>query len=426
MTHSTLASLPPELLVAIAAAGQQERFLDLSNPHWQIEAQPGSFRSEWTMSHLSRPIRDTIVDASELWDLTEAELNAEGSIEILKFYLQRSKTRLIYATLRVSARPNVVDMDVLLERIGQIVPHIGRVRHLRIGLREDWTTDILFPLRELFLEHLAILQRGNSTWPLLVEHLFRKGAPRLTYLGIDGCKFRFPATPGLQWGSSLTVLELLSGTEAGDNDSGAAISASCHSLTHLNIDLTSGFNSHRFHVPSLQYLAIWISSEHLNEETHLLDVVDLFDTPGLIEWTIYGAHGDQISMLLDATSLPSALSFPSLKRLSFIRLDLCLCDISCDAMHEISRPPMSLFPALSSLTLINQCFTEMLLLNLFYPDPYSSPAITIFTGFFGMMGFGTCCWCRWRRSADGRPLPELKLFSSTTPSSLEDWQHTEL
>ncbi|KAJ7855117.1 hypothetical protein B0H14DRAFT_2754834 [Mycena olivaceomarginata] len=99
----TISSLPNELLEAIAAAGQQDRL-----PHLQLV-----FKSEWTLSHVSRRFRDVI-------------------IEILGLYLARSNTRDISVSLKSYWGSTVDDTErhLTVERLSQIVPHINRIWRL--------------------------------------------------------------------------------------------------------------------------------------------------------------------------------------------------------------------------------------------------------------------------------------------------------
>ncbi|KAJ6588354.1 hypothetical protein B0H19DRAFT_204173 [Mycena capillaripes] len=61
-------------------------------------------------------------------------------------------------------------------------------------------------------------------------------------------------------------------------------------------------------------------------------------------------------MLFNAKSLIS--SFPALTALSFLSRDPCSCELQIPLTSVITSPPLKLFPALFSLTLVNQCFTQ--------------------------------------------------------------------
>jgi hypothetical protein len=89
-------------------------------------------------------------------------------------------------------------------------------------------------------------------------------------------------------------------------------------------------------------------------------LIDLFETPALAELIIEGAHGDEIIDLFSSSSLPHA-SFPALTTLSLIHFSPCLHDFA-ESLFDMQTcyPPSAVFPALSSLTLIDQCFTSHL------------------------------------------------------------------
>ncbi|KAJ6588186.1 hypothetical protein B0H19DRAFT_1247880 [Mycena capillaripes] len=93
----TMYSLPNELLVAIAVAGQESRVVDSLETVFNL-------RTEWTLSHLSHRFRDVIVSAPELWTFAEVNLEAEGSAEIFSRYLEGSGTCSISVTIRYLRR----------------------------------------------------------------------------------------------------------------------------------------------------------------------------------------------------------------------------------------------------------------------------------------------------------------------------------
>ncbi|KAF8210519.1 hypothetical protein K438DRAFT_1959768 [Mycena galopus ATCC 62051] len=141
----TIYSLPDELLVAIVAAGK---------------------KVQWTLSHVSRRLR-AVVGTSTLWTLIVTILDAEGSVEILKLYLQRSQECNISATWH---NPSPHKRSALLtERLGRhIVPYVKR---LWIILNVDGAA-----------EHLEV---GNDCYYNGVVQLFSAGAPRLSFLKME-------------------------------------------------------------------------------------------------------------------------------------------------------------------------------------------------------------------------------------------------
>jgi hypothetical protein len=190
---------------------------------------------------------------------------------------------------------------------------------------------------------------------------------------MDGLELRLP---GPQWADSLSHLELsracFPSTEADRNSHLVAVTAQCPLLVHLHLDLSWMYTpGRRFHIPSLNFLHISVSDTE--DEFYLRGIIDLFDTPALTEFIIDGTHGDQICVLFNLTSLPHS-SFPALTSFSFVKRGSCWCD-SEPISDTISSPPLHLFPALSSLTLINQCSTPKLVQNILGPASQPWPLL---------------------------------------------------
>ncbi|KAF7340169.1 hypothetical protein MVEN_01935500 [Mycena venus] len=225
-----LSSLPNELLEAIVVAGQEDRVTD---SNWQTQF--GTFKSEWTLSHVSRRFRNVIVGAPALWTLAEADLDVEGSAEILKLYLDRSQGYKISATLRSDSK--VAHYDILLRRLNPLVHHINRIWRLRmmVVLREEWGAAMLVPFRDGAAPYLQRLEIVNNliegdNWGI---QMFCSGAPRLSFLRVDGFKFELPAAP---WAAPLTHLELRRSTRYLDPANVrnlVAVTMQCHSLVHF-------------------------------------------------------------------------------------------------------------------------------------------------------------------------------------------------
>jgi hypothetical protein len=174
---------------------------------------------------------------------------------------------------------------------------------------------------------------------------------------MDSLALRLPVPA---WTASLARLEFRGGFphSVGDRNSYlVAITAQCPLLVHLHLDLSwmSMPSGRQFHIPSLKVLHISVYQTR-GDSSYLLRTIDLFDTPALTEFIINGAHRDQIFVLFNSTSLPHS-SFPALTSLSFVHRGSCGCDQVILHSETISAPPLQLFPALSSLTLINQCYT---------------------------------------------------------------------
>ncbi|KAJ7806137.1 hypothetical protein B0H14DRAFT_3153018 [Mycena olivaceomarginata] len=411
---STILSLPNELLVAIAVAGQEDRIaLDLNS-----ETQSTTFKSEWTWSHVSQRFRDAVVGAPELWTLIETGFGSEGSMEILKLYLERSRARQISVTLRQLSESDSDMLEVGLEdRVTSgIVPQINRIRWLRIVLIDWEDPEILAPFRDVAAPCLQHLEIVCTEYDGDVGALFLSGAPRLSSLKIDGITLRLPVPV---WTATLTHFD----HSASDPDIHdlAAITAQCPLLTHLHLHVAYvPPNANRFHIPTLSFLHVSISEEE--PEDYLSCVVDLFDSSALTELIVHGSHGDQIALLLSLKNLPHS-SFPSLTSLTFL-MGSCSCETSDDdrPSHSISSPP-DVFPALSHLTLINQCFTEHLIQKMLGPASQPWSLLKVIT-----LGMKNDSLGGVRDALEdvvnskrqrGEPLPKVRLLRAL--ASIENW-----
>ncbi|KAF8213965.1 hypothetical protein K438DRAFT_1802645 [Mycena galopus ATCC 62051] len=357
-------TIPNEILEAIAAATQERvrPAIRLS-----VHGHP-ALKSEWTLSQVSHRFRDIVIGTSALWTLVETDFRSEGSVEILKLYLERSQPRGISVSLRMHdyRRNRIVDQFSLrasiVDRLSYIVPHIGRIWRLSITV-PDRSTELLAPLRHLAaprLQHLEIVKdRISLAWDS--TELFSAGAPKLTVLKMDGFKPRAPLPP---WSSSLTHLELWNGT--GDLDAVlmlAAITEQCTSLVHLYLWLYwRDPSGDRFHIPSLKTLHL--SIPHSENSDYLLRILDLFDTPALTKLIAHNAHCELVYGLFRTGSLPRTF-FPALTSLSFVNEGVCPCGEDIP-ISETCFPPRKIFPALSSITLINQCLTPALVGYMLY------------------------------------------------------------
>ncbi|KAJ7871767.1 hypothetical protein B0H13DRAFT_2349724 [Mycena leptocephala] len=209
--------------------------------------------------------------------------------------------------------------------------------------------------------------------------VFSSGAPRLRFLKINGIKLQLQVAS--QWAASLTHVDVLRAYESDDwidNSFLVAIATQCPLLVHLHIDMRQipSTVARQFHLPTLEFLHILVLD--IENEFYLLHIVDLFDTPALTEFIIDGTHGDQIFALFNATSLDHS-SFPALTSLSFINRDSCTCELDISLSSTISSPPLALFPALSSLTLGNQCFTREFINNILGPSSQPWPQLKTLT-----------------------------------------------
>ncbi|KAF8124032.1 hypothetical protein K438DRAFT_1893626 [Mycena galopus ATCC 62051] len=431
MSATTIFSLPNELLAAVAVAGQEDRAVDSYSRGSQWETALETFKPEWTLSHLCHRFRDVVVGTPALWTLIEADLVKEGSMEILQLYLERSRACKISTTIRESPNNDALDIlltggslidayDLLPTRVSQIVPHIHRIQRLRIVLRTGGL-ERLSPFRNVVapqLQHLEIVAHSADSEDAIP--LFSAGAPSLTFLKVDGLKFK--SLMETLWLGSLTHLELRSYPGHAENDAPVAITAQCSLLVHLYVDIadTTSTQTARFHIPTLKFLHICITED----DSHcLLGIVDLFDTPALTEFTIDSTHGDQICVLFNLTSLPH-LSFPALTSFCFAREDKCECESDGYTIYRpISSPPIALFPALSSLTLINQCFTDNLIRDILGPDSQPWPLLETVTVLQTSSSEGvrrTLMDAADSKRQRGHTFPKIRLGRS--PPSLENWQ----
>ncbi|KAJ7879139.1 hypothetical protein B0H13DRAFT_2051658 [Mycena leptocephala] len=405
----TLSSLPTELLVAIVGAGQEGRAADSKST---------DFKSEWAWSHVSRLFRDVVVGSPELWTLVDVNCDADGSDEILKLYMERSRACLISATLRGSNKGIAYYYKLLAERFSQIVPHMDRIWRLRIVFRTEWGGDVLASFRDVAapnLQHLEItneIQDYDDYW--ITVEMFSSGAPRLGFLKMNGIKLHVQAAS--QWTTSLTHLEVLGGYHSVDwtnNNFLTAIATQCPLLVHLHLDLShiSPPLERRFDLPALEFLHILVLDGE--DEAYLLEMIDLFDTPALTEFIIDGTHGDQIFAIFNTTSFPHS-SFPALTSLSFINNDSCTCESDIPFSSTISSPPLALFPALSSLTLGNQCFTRELINDILGPSSQPWPQLETITlcpreDSFDAVGDALRDAGNSKRQ-HGQPVPAIRLF----------------
>ncbi|KAJ7856581.1 hypothetical protein B0H13DRAFT_1175947 [Mycena leptocephala] len=431
----TILSLPDELLEAIAAAGQEGRVPDLQM----------TFKSEWTLSHLCRRFRGAIIGAPTLWTLVEANLDKGGSVEIFKLYLERSRACNIWANLHwqwafdldlkaaseleepylYSLGPELIQPEygLIAERLGHIIPHVNRIWRLRIMLKTRSAGRLLTSFRDLAAPNLQHLDIANSTkdkysCPSAALEMFSLGAPRLTFLRMAG----FNPSPAP---ASITCLELWrAAIDEDDYSFFAAIATQCRSLVRLRLDVRSispEAAQCRFRIPSLKFLRISIS--YGESQSYLLGIVELFDTPGLTEFIIDNTHGNQIVALFNLKTLLHT-SFPALTSLSFANNDPCSCDGLFSFSDTISSPPLEIFPVLSSLTLINQCFTSNLVTDILGPASQPWPLLKTVTlcsreDTLEVVSNALRIAVNFKRKR-GHTLPKFRL--SPALSSLEDWR----
>ncbi|KAJ7780250.1 hypothetical protein DFH07DRAFT_468039 [Mycena maculata] len=134
-----------------------------------------------------------------------------------------------------------------------------------------------------------------------------------------------------------------------------AIIKQCPLLVHLYFEPLLG-TQESIHIPALKSLAI--SIRDAADTPRVEEICSLLDTPALTDLTIY--H-DQTCVLFNS----SHVSFPASTSLKIVG-DCCTAEEGgiMTTLQKISSPPLQLFPALSSLTMANQCFTANILSDL--------------------------------------------------------------
>ncbi|KAJ6519238.1 hypothetical protein C8R45DRAFT_15669 [Mycena sanguinolenta] len=426
--ETTISSLPNELLAAIASAGQEHRVADsyTSRPQWQLQNRSDPFNSEWVLSHVSRRFRDVIVNSPALWTHIVANLDIAGSIEVLKLYLDRSRAYKISISLHEDKFPKIdadrdmddLELEVVLMRVNQVVPHIRRIRALRMLLQTERVVEVLSPLRVIaapHLQHLEIVKLSDEEDSTLA--IFSSGAPKLTFVEIIGLALDLPMAP---WTVSLTHLGLQRYQFDWVINHLVPLTAQCPMLVYLRFDIHFRTRGDRVRIPTLKSLHI---SSSMQEVAHnlLLDIVNVFDAPALTEFIVDGTHGDQICRLFNSAALTQS-SFPALTSLSFSRPSACPCDAENTLYRTISSPPVALFPALSSLTLINQCFTPHLIRDLLGPgaQPWSSlKSVKLVPKEDSLQDVRSALEDVVAKRKLQQSFPEVKLFR---PRHLENWE----
>ncbi|KAF7350422.1 hypothetical protein MVEN_01347200 [Mycena venus] len=320
------------------------------------------------------------------------------------------------------------EYDRLAGPLRQIVGHVHRIRSLTIVLSTELGAEVLALFRDVAapnLQHLEVVNRSRNEWGAV--EMFYSGASKMNSLQICGLKLKLPVAP---WVAYLTHLELRRGQYHFDDVSNSldlvALTAEYPSLISLLSDISWIWDPtavRRFHIPSLKFLHISISD---GEDKHfLLNILDRLDTPALTEFVIDGTHGDQIGVLFNATSLPHS-SFSALTSLSFVqRGPFCACDSDLQfSFDDISAPPLALFPALSSLSFINQCLTPKLITDILGPASQPWMRLQTVTLCPDLSVFDLVCTALKdavdSKHQSGQCLPKLRV--SPVLFSSEEWQ----
>ncbi|KAJ7672595.1 hypothetical protein DFH06DRAFT_1363712 [Mycena polygramma] len=197
------------------------------------------------------------------------------------------------------------------------------------------------------LEYLEFRVATGCAKRIRPAGMFLSGAHSLTFLKLENCTPYFPAP---DWMMSLTHLELwYCDLDVIDDDGATKIYPQKHFTSQLKT------------------LHLLISPDECSADC-LLGIVAIFDTPALTDLTINLAHGDHISVLFDPSSVPHSV-FPAVTSLSFV----------ATVYRTIPTPALRLFPALSSLTLINECFMANIVRDLLGPGSQPWPLLASVT-----------------------------------------------
>ncbi|KAJ7214725.1 hypothetical protein B0H12DRAFT_359354 [Mycena haematopus] len=310
-----------------------------------------------------------------LWTAIQVDLHSEGSVNILQLYLERSQACFISATLEHRTKLKDESEDLISERLHQIVVHIDRISWLKVVVG-DWGGEFMLTsfrdLAALNLRHLEVVKLSDYyDWDPI--ELFSAGAPELRVLKLYDQKLRLPLP---QWAASLTHLELRQNYRLEEDGTSQALHellGQCSSLIHLYLDISFTTLERRVRLPFLESLHLKVSGAEDNFD--LLATVLIFDTPSLTEFAIDGVHGDQIFELFSTKSLTHTTSFPALTSFCFVGAPQRRCERTITFPETISLRPFQLFPALSSVSLINTCFMANLLKGVVVPTSELWPVL---------------------------------------------------
>ncbi|KAJ7608453.1 hypothetical protein FB45DRAFT_1067536 [Roridomyces roridus] len=340
--------LPDELLIEITAV----------QPQKSLTPEPPS---EWVLSHVCSRFRRAVTGACTLWTRIVVDLCCDTSAELFRLYLKRSAAWEMDVTLRA------MDSDLPAQKgLQYLSPHVGRIERLTIIVEARQALEtILSSLPNVAmpaLQHLEIENSSDRDIDLL--DLSPLKLPNITCLKMTRCT---PSFPPLQWMRALTHLHLEDNPYPvrENSDIFRFITTQHTSLVYLYLDLMkaifplgSGIVSQ-----SLTHLDLEFNE---GETNGLLNQLASFDTPQLTHLGLHCAHGDQLSFLLNSNMQST---FPAVTSLTIDDLGKLCCDWTPGAHRDYApvKPPLRLFPALSSLTLIRECLTPRMVSDLFGP-----------------------------------------------------------
>ncbi|KAJ7291147.1 hypothetical protein C8J57DRAFT_210398 [Mycena rebaudengoi] len=150
------------------------------------------------------------------------------------------------------------------------------------------------------------------------------------------------------------------------------------SLRHLTIDWHSC--SEPIQLPSLTSLCLFLEDGE-GDAPVLAETLGRFTVPALTDLSGQNIHGDHIPALFDSTHI--AKSWSAVTSLVFTgRHPDCDCEEegSTYLPKPISSPPLRAFPAVTSLSLIDVCYTAKIVRDIFRPDFALWPLRTVTIG----------------------------------------------
>ncbi|KAJ7608449.1 hypothetical protein FB45DRAFT_1067533 [Roridomyces roridus] len=228
-------------------------------------------------------------------------------------------------------------------------PHSGRIVRLTIVVRTHQALDtILTSFRNVAMPSLENLDIESHRDIDLLD-MSPLNSPNITSLKMTRCT---PAFPPPQWMVALTHLHLKNNPYPvrENSDIFRFMTTQLPSLIYLYLDLTKGaFGSGNGIVyQSLAHVELVF---HESETNALFNQLASFDTPHLTHLSLHHIHGDQ--------------------------------DCHCEAVADFGddyRPittPPRLFPVISSLTLIRECFTPRIVSDLLGPGSQPWPQLEV-------------------------------------------------
>ncbi|KAJ7628442.1 hypothetical protein FB45DRAFT_918298 [Roridomyces roridus] len=357
--------LPNELIAEIAAARLDEA------------AQHTKESTIILLSHVCQRFRQTLLGTSAFWATFTLDIYEEGSVNISRLFLERSAMR----EVRLSLEALDLD-DAEAKSLLHLIPHATRISWLSIAYASPHTlSKVLAPFEGVAFPRLAHVEFSNEgDWNMdeRPPNLFTLDCPNISSLILSSCSH---SPPPPHWLNNLTHLEVRENSHLGDGDDTDRIFHDIKDqalvLTHLYFEINSSYEPNGgISSTSLTHMHLKFANE---EGGALVDGLALCNTPALTHLTLHETHGDQISLLFNGSEYPDH-AFPSLTSLVFISQGTDKCKEDSNIWFTpIASPPLRLFPAISSLTLIGQCFTAKILSGTLGPESAPWPLLRTVT-----------------------------------------------